>query len=246
MTAERKFEPKAQNELKIAQIETSMSVSVKICGLSTKGTLEAAIEAGAGYAGFVFFEKSLRNVSLKQAARLARLAQGRIKTVALTVNATDEAIKEIEAKVKPDFLQLHGGESPERIAAIRKVSRAAIIKAIKVGSPDDIAMASRFERAADILLFDAKAVAPGALPGGNGIAFDWTWLSKAKLRKNFMLSGGLNSDNLPEALQASGASAVDVSSGVETSPGVKTPARIRKFIRIAKSFEPAAPVFHAA
>jgi phosphoribosylanthranilate isomerase len=223
-----------------------MSVSVKICGLSTKATLEAAIEAGGDYAGFVFFEKSPRNVSLKQAARLARLAEGRIKTVALTVNASDEAIEEIEARVRPDFLQLHGDETPERIDAIRKLSRAAIIKAIKVGSPADVKAASRFERTADILLLDAKAATPGALPGGNGLAFDWAWLPKAKLKKNFMLSGGLNSDNLLEALQVSGASAVDVSSGVETSPGVKTPARIRKFIGIAKSFKPAAPVSGAA
>ncbi|MGB9024498.1 MAG: phosphoribosylanthranilate isomerase, partial [Rhodomicrobium sp.] len=132
-----------------------MSVSVKICGLSAKKTLEAAIEAGADYAGFVFFERSPRNVSLKQAARLAKFAEGRIKTVALTVNATDEAIEAIEAKVRPDFLQLHGDESPERIAAIRSLSRAAIIKAIKVGSPMDVADARRYERAADILLFDA-------------------------------------------------------------------------------------------
>jgi phosphoribosylanthranilate isomerase len=217
-----------------------MSVSVKICGLSAKKTLEAAIEAGADYAGLVFFEKSPRNVSLRQAARLAKIAAGRIKTVALTVNASDEAIKKIEEGVHPDFLQLHGDESPERIAAIRAISRAAIIKAIKVGSPKDLTAARAFEHAADIILFDAKPLAPGALPGGNGLAFDWAWLPKAKLRQNFMLSGGLNSDNLLEALSASGALAVDVSSGVETSPGVKTPARIRKFIRIAKSYKPAA------
>lgn len=224
-----------------------MSVSVKICGLSAKKTLEAAIEAGADYAGFVFFERSPRNVSLKQAARLAKFAEGRIKTVALTVNATDEAIEAIEAKVRPDFLQLHGDESPERIAAIRSLSRAAIIKAIKVGSPMDVADARRYERAADILLFDAGASGvPGALPGGNGLAFDWTWLPKASLRRNFMLSGGLNSGNLLQALSASGALAVDVSSGVETTPGVKTPARIKKFVRIAKSFKPAAVVSTAA
>ncbi len=224
-----------------------MSVSVKICGLSAKKTLEAAIEGGADYAGFVFFEKSPRNVSLRQAARLARLAEGRIKTVALTVNATDEAIKEIEAKIRPDFLQLHGDESPERIAAIRSLSRASIIKAIKVGTPKDITQARRYERAADIVLFDARSFCvPGALPGGNGLAFDWTWLPKASLRPNFMLSGGLNTANLLEALSASGALAVDVSSGVETSPGVKTPARIKKFIRIAKSFKPACMVSTAA
>lgn len=224
-----------------------MSVQVKICGLSASKTLKAAIEGGADYAGLVFFKKSPRNLSLRQAARLAKLAEGRIKTVALTVNATDEEIQTIEAKVHPDFLQLHGEESPERIAAIRSLSRASIIKAIKVGSRKDVAAALRYERVADILLFDAKpCCVPGRLPGGNGIAFDWTLLQKASLRPNFMLSGGLNSDNLHEALTASGALAVDVSSGVETSPGVKTPARIKKFIRIAKSFQLAAPVPTAA
>ncbi|MGO8951890.1 MAG: phosphoribosylanthranilate isomerase [Rhodomicrobium sp.] len=224
-----------------------MSVSVKICGLSTKKTLEAAIEAGADYAGFVFFEKSPRNVSLKQAARLARLAEGRIKTVALTVNATDAAIEAIMAEVHPGFLQLHGDESLQRIADTRSLSQASIIKAIKVGGPKDISAARRFESAADILLFDAKAIGIcGALPGGNGLAFDWTWLPRASPRPDFMLSGGLNAENVLEALSASGALAVDVSSGVETSPGVKTPARIRKFVKIAKSFAPAMPASTAA
>jgi phosphoribosylanthranilate isomerase len=223
-----------------------MSVSIKICGLKTARNLEAAIDGGADYAGFVFFEKSPRNVSLRQAARLAKRADGRIKTVALTVNATDEAIRDIETKVRPDFIQLHGSETPERIAGIRALSRACIIKAVKIGSRKDVLDARRFEACADILLFDAKPTAPGALPGGNGIAFDWTWLPKASLRPNFMLSGGLNSDNVLKALSASGALAADVSSGVETAPGVKTPTRIKKFIRIAKSFEPAAPVSTAA
>ena len=237
----------AISQVRYHTIKRTMSVSVKICGLSTTKTLEAAIDAGADYAGFVFFERSPRNVSLKQAVRLAKLAGGRIKTVALTVNPADEAIREIEAKVHPDFLQLHGDETPERIAAIRALSRASIIKAIKIGCRKDVTAARRFESSADILLFDAKpSAAPGALPGGNGIAFDWTWLPKASLRPNFMLSGGLNSDNVLNALSASGALAVDVSSGVETAPGVKTPARIKKFIRIAKSFEPAVPVPTAA
>ena len=224
-------------------IKKAMSVSVKICGLSAKETLEAAIEAGADYAGFVFFEKSPRNVSLAQAASLVETARGRIKTVALTVNATDEAIQEIEAKVHPDFLQLHGDETPARMAAIRALSRAAIIKAIKVGCEQDVADARRFEACADILLFDAKPVAaPGTLPGGNGVAFEWTWLPKGRLRPNFMLSGGLNSANVLKALSASGALAADVSSGVETAPGKKSPERIEEFIRIAKSFEPAGSV----
>jgi phosphoribosylanthranilate isomerase len=223
-----------------------MTVLVKICGLSTKKTLEAVIEAGADYAGFVFFEPSPRNVSLRQAARLARLAQGYIKTVALTVNATDTAIGSIMSEVSPDFLQLHGDESPERVAAIRSLTKASIIKAIKAGSLKDVKAARRYEAAADIVLFDAQAARSALLPGGNGRTFNWAWLPKASPRPNFMLSGGLNSDNLLEALAASGALAVDVSSGVETAPGVKTPARIRKFIKTAKSFRPAGPVLIAA
>jgi phosphoribosylanthranilate isomerase len=221
-------------------------VLVKICGLSTKKTLEAAIEAGASYAGFVFFEPSPRNVSLRQAARLAKVAQGHIKTVALTVNATDAAIDAIMSEVNPDFLQLHGDETPERTAAIRSSAKASIIKAIKARSLKEVKAACRYEAAADILLFDAPAARSSALPGGNGRAFNWAWLPKASPRANFMLSGGLNSDNLLEALASSGALAVDVSSGVETAPGVKTPFRIRKFIETAKSFRPAGPAPIAA
>jgi phosphoribosylanthranilate isomerase len=222
------------------------SVLVKICGLSTKKTLEAAIEAGASYAGFVFFGPSPRNVSLRQAARLARLAEGHIKTVALTVNATDAGIAAIMSEVNPDFLQLHGDESPERTAAIRALAKAPVIKAVKVGALKDVKAARRYEAAADIVLFDAQALRSSALPGGNGRSFNWAWLPKASPRPNFMLSGGLNSDNLHEALAASGALAIDVSSGVETAPGVKTPFRIRRFIETAKSFHPAKPVPIAA
>jgi phosphoribosylanthranilate isomerase len=223
-----------------------MTVLVKICGLSSKRTLEAAIEAGASYAGFVFFAPSPRNVSLRQAARLARLAEGAVKTVALTVNATDAAIGAIMSEVNPDFLQLHGDESPERVAAIRSLTKASIIKAVKARSLKDVKAARRYEAAADIVLFDAPAARSSPLPGGNGRAFNWAWLPKASLRPDFMLSGGLNSDNLLEALAASGALAVDVSSGVETAPGVKTPFRIRKFIETAKSFRPATLVPIAA
>ncbi len=224
-----------------------MTVSVKICGISTEEALEAAIEAGADYAGLVFFERSPRHLTIEQAAKLARAAAGRIKTVALTVNAADAEIKAIVSEVRPDFLQLHGSESLERIAGIRAISHAGIIKAIKVGAPGDLLAAHHFGPAADLLLFDAQAGAvPGALPGGNGIAFDWTWLPKASLKPDFMLSGGLNSSNVLEALGASGALAVDVSSGVETSPGVKSPALIRQFIKTAKSFEPVPPASAAA
>jgi phosphoribosylanthranilate isomerase len=223
-----------------------MSISVKICGISTEDALEAAIDAGADYAGFVFFPKSPRHLSLARAADLAGQAQGRIKTVALIVNADDEAISEIMIEVRPDFLQLHGDESAGRVAAIQRLSGARIIKAVKVGSPDNIMTAGEYELAADILLFDAQPARPGALPGGNGQSFDWTWLTAATVRPNFMLSGGLNSDNVLTALRASGALAVDVSSGVETSPGKKDAALIRRFVKTAKSYEPLALVPTAA
>jgi phosphoribosylanthranilate isomerase len=213
-----------------------MSISVKICGISSEEALEAAIESGADYAGFVFFRKSPRNLSLKRAAKLARQAEGRIKTVALTVNARNSTIAAIASEVGPDFLQLHGRETLARAGAILALTRTPIIKAIKVSASEDISAARSFEPLTQFLLFDAKVPASArALPGGNGLSFDWTLLAGASLRPNFMLSGGLNADNLLEALTASGATAVDVSSGVETSPGVKSPLLIRQFVKIAKS-----------
>lgn len=226
-----------------------MTILVKICGISTEEALEAAIEAGADYAGFVFFERSPRNVTLSRAAALAKRAESRIKTVALTVNAAADAIKVIAGEVRPDFFQLHGDENAERIGSIRSLTSKKIIKAIKVGTPCDILGSRLYEDEADLLLFDAQAGAafPGALPGGNGLSFDWRWLQGAALRRDFMLSGGLRAENVLTALAESGASAVDVSSGVETSRGVKDPSLIRQFIRTAKSFERAAsPVSNAA
>jgi phosphoribosylanthranilate isomerase len=214
-----------------------MGVSVKICGISTEEALEAAIEAGADYAGFVFFERSPRNVALDRAATLVRRAGGRIQTVALIVNAGDDAIKAIASEVRPDLFQLHGEENLERIAAIRKLTASRIVKAIKVGTPCDVAGARVYEEAADLILFDAQARSPNALPGGNGLSFDWRWLRGAAVRSDYMLSGGLRPDNVAAALKASGASAVDVSSGVETSPGRKDNGLIREFIKAAKSFE---------
>ena len=226
-----------------------MTIFVKICGISTEEALEAAIEAGADYAGFVFFERSPRNVTVSRAAALAGRAEGRIKIVALTVNAGADAIKVIAGEVRPDFIQLHGDENVERIGSIRKLTATKIIKAIKVGTPCDIQGSRFYEDEVDLLLFDAQASAalPGALPGGNGLSFDWRWLQGAALRRDFMLSGGLCAENVLTALAESGASAVDVSSGVETSPGVKDPSLIRHFTKAAKSFERAAsPVSNAA
>jgi phosphoribosylanthranilate isomerase len=225
-----------------------MTILVKICGISTEEALEAAIEAGADFAGFVFFERSPRNVTLSVAVALAGRAGGRIKTVALTVNAGSDAIKVIAGEVRPDFFQFHGDENVERIGSIRKLTSTKIIKAIKVGTPCDIQGSRIYEDAADLLLFDAQAstALPGALPGGNGLSFDWRWLQGAALRRDFMLSGGLCAENVLMALAESGASAVDVSSGVESSPGVKDLSLIRQFVKTAKSLERAAsPVSNA-
>jgi len=219
---------------------------VKICGISTRRGLEAAIEARAAYAGLVFFPKSPRNVSLARAAKLASHAEGRIQTVALTVNASDSAIEKIMAECQPQFLQLHGDESVERVAHIRELSGASIIKAIKIRTAGDVNAARAYEAVADILLFEAHAPSVALCPGGNGLSFDWTLLRKAPLRPNFMVSGGLNSANVRMALRVSGASAVDVSSGVETLPGVKSPRLIRQFVKTVRSFELARPLAAAA
>jgi phosphoribosylanthranilate isomerase len=213
-----------------------VSTLVKICGLSTLQTLEAVIEAGAEFAGFVFYPRSPRNVTIELAAALATAARGKIETVALTVDADDAALSAIAEAVRPDYLQLHGHETVERVADIAALTGIPVIKAIRVKSEEDIAATRAFDHVADRILFDAFVEQTGAsLPGGNGVSFDWTWLAKAEVRRNFMLSGGLTPENVAQAIRASGASAVDVSSGVESAPGVKDPARIRAFVSAAKS-----------
>lgn len=214
-----------------------MSVAVKICGLSTPETLAAALESGADYVGFVFFPKSPRHVTLEQAAALAAQARGKAKIVALTVDADDALLASIASTVKPDLIQAHGAETPERIAAIRALTGVGVMKALKVAGPEDIAAARDYAAVADLLLFDAKAPASlkDALPGGNGLSFDWSLLADGRGGHRFMLSGGLNPENVAEAVRVTGARLVDVSSGVESAPGIKDPERIRKFIEAVKS-----------
>lgn len=207
---------------------------VKICGLSTGETMQAALDAGADFVGLVFFPKSPRNVSLEQASMLAGLARGRAEVVVLTVDADDALLSAIAREVKPDWLQLHGSETPERLAGIRALTGLKLIKAIKVGGPSDVAQAAGYVDAADVILFDARAPASlkDPLPGGNGVSFDWALLEG---RSGFMLSGGLTPQNVAEAIRVTGAPMVDVSSGVESAPGVKDVALIRKFIEAAKA-----------
>lgn len=204
-----------------------MPVKVKICGLSTPETMDAAIAAGADFVGLVFFTKSPRNVSLDQAARLAARARGKAKIVALIVDADNQAILEIDTTVNPDYFQAHGNESPARIEAITALTGKPLIKAIKVQDTADVAKARDYPC---MILFDAKH--PDApLPGGNGLPFDWKLLGK---QQDFMLSGGLNPANVAQAIAMTGATIVDVSSGVETAPGKKDVSLIRKFIEAAK------------
>jgi phosphoribosylanthranilate isomerase len=210
----------------------SAMVKVKICGLSTAESVETAITAGASFVGFVFYAKSPRNISLQAAKNLSALARGRAKSVALIVDADDAAILSINDTVKPDYFQAHGAETPRRIAEIGKLTAKPVIKAIKVASAADIAAASDYDATAAFILFDAKAPEAllNALPGGNGIAFDWKLVAKST---GFMLSGGLHPGNVAKAIEVTGAPMVDVSSGVESAPGIKDLGLVRKFIEAA-------------
>ncbi len=209
---------------------------VKICGLSDPTHVRTAVEAGADYVGFVFYDPSPRNVSIQVAQGLATLARGQAKIVALVVDADDVLIDEINAQVKPDFFQAHGSETADRIAEIHARTGVPVIKVIKVSDAADIEAASAYADVAAMVLFDAKApdTLANALPGGNGILFDWDLLPHGGLRDGFMLSGGLEADNVAEAIRVTGAPAVDVSSGVETAPGIKDGAAIVKFIETVR------------
>lgn len=205
---------------------------VKICGLSTPDTLQAALDFGADMVGLNFFPMSPRFVSFEQAARLANQAQGKTKIVALFVDADDALLKAITSAVRPDYLQAHGSETPERIAVISKLFALPVIKVIKVKEASDVAAAKVYKEAAELILFEAKAP-EDLLPGGNGHSFDWNLL-KGK-DGQFMLAGGLTPENVAEAIRLTRAPIVDVSSGVESLPGKKDISLIRKFIEQAKS-----------
>ena len=213
-----------------------MSVIVKICGIKTVEALSAALDAPADMVGFVFFPRSPRHVDLDQAAILGALTGTRSAKVALTVDASDETLSAIIDALKPDILQLHGHETPERTAEIRSRFGIPIMKALGVASVADLSDVKAYEQVADRLLFDAKPPKNAALPGGNGLVFDWQILSGLDLTKPFMVSGGLDPSNVATALAMTGAPGVDVSSGVETTPGIKDPSKIKAFIDAARGF----------
>ena len=207
---------------------------VKICGLSTPPTLGAALDAGADMVGFVFFAKSPRNLDLATAADLGRRVEGRARKVALVVDAEDRQLAGIVSHLAPDLLQLHGHETPERVAAIKARFGLPVIKAIAIARAADLLAAKLYADVSDYLLFDAKAAPDAVAPGGNGLAFDWSLLSNLSIATPWLLSGGLNTSNVGEALSMTRAPGVDVSSGVESAPGVKQPEFITAFIAAAR------------
>ncbi|HEX9167766.1 MAG TPA: phosphoribosylanthranilate isomerase [Roseiarcus sp.] len=211
-----------------------MTPLVKICGLSTPATLDAALDAGADMVGFVFFPKSPRHVGWATARALAGQARGRAKIVALTVDADDNGLKLIIDALAPDLLQLHGRETPARVREIAELFRRPTMKAIGVATRADLAAAEPYAGVADFLLIDAKPPKDAALPGGNGRPFDWGLARAFRSRRPWLLSGGLDPDTVERAIAESGARGVDVSSGVESAPGVKDPARIRAFVAAAR------------
>jgi phosphoribosylanthranilate isomerase len=209
-----------------------VTVKVKICGVRTPAILEAAISAGADFIGLVVFPKSPRNVALEQAGALAEAARGTVRTVAVMVDPDDALISRVVETVEPDLLQLHGAETPERVAAVKAQTGLPIIKAVPVAEAKDVSDARAYVGIADEILFDAKPVPDAVLPGGNGIQFDWRALAAA--RPPFALSGGLNPENVGEAIRLTGATLVDVSSGVETALGTKDAWLVKRFIHAAR------------
>ena len=213
-----------------------MSLLAKICGLSSAETVLAAIKGGAAMVGFVFYPPSPRYVTPERAGSLVAGVPSGIDRVGLFVDADDQTIGGVLNQAPLDLLQLHGSETPARVAELKERFQMPAIKAIKLSGEDDLKLARDYEDSADWLLFDAKPpkTMAGALPGGNGLAFDWQLLAGRRFKRPWLLSGGLDPANLAEAVATSGAMAVDVSSGVESAPGIKDPVRIRAFLAEAK------------
>ncbi len=214
-----------------------MPLTVKICGLRTPETLDVALESGADLVGFVFFPPSPRNLGLEAARRLGGQVRGHAGKVALTVDATDDTLRDVVAALKPDMLQLHGKETPERVAVVRSRFGLPVMKALPIASRRDLSPIHLYAKVADRLIFDARAPKGATRPGGLGTPFDWTLLAGLNSGVPFMLSGGLDAGNVAEALAITRAPGVDVSSGVESTPGVKDPAKIREFIRVARALD---------
>src|ERR1700761_557633 len=214
-----------------------MSLIVKICGLSTRETLDVALDEGADMVGFVFFPPSPRHLALEVGRDLGQAVKDRAAKVALTVDADDATLAGIVEALQPELLQLHGRETPARLADIKHKFGLPVMKALPVEAADDLAALPDYVGVADRILFDARAPKEATRPGGLGAVFDWHVLEKLDLTLPFMVSGGLHDGNVAEAVRVTRAGGVDVSSGVERTPGIKDPEMIRAFIRAARATE---------
>jgi phosphoribosylanthranilate isomerase len=214
-----------------------MSLIVKICGLSTRETLDVALDSGADMVGFVFFPPSPRHIDLAAISKLADVARGRAEIVVLTVDAADEVLDQIVKRVGPDWLQLHGNESADAVTAFKQAFGVRVMKALPIAARGDLDRIPRYAAVADRILFDAHAPKEATRPGGLGAVFDWHLLENLDLAMPFMVSGGLHAGNVAEAVQVTRAGGVDVSSGVERASGIKDPDMIRAFIRAARATE---------
>src|SRR3977135_691441 len=219
-----------------------MSLIVKICGLSTRETLDVALDAGADMVGFVFFPPSPRHLSLETARDLGKHARRRALKVALTVDAEDAPLDNIVEALQPDMLQLHGKETVARLRDIKRKVALQVMKVIAVENASDLASLPGYAAVADRILFDARAPKEATRPGGLGAVFDWHVLENLDLKLPFMVSGGLNAGNVAEAVGVTRAGGVDVSSGVERAPGIKDPEMIRAFIRAARAVDLTSPL----
>jgi phosphoribosylanthranilate isomerase len=208
--------------------------TAKICGLSTPEAVAAALEGRASHIGFMFFQKSPRNIEPEASARLAAPARGPVRIVAVTVDPDDELLDRIVAILKPDLIQLHGRETPSRAAAIAGRTGADIIKVLPVADASDVQAASAYETVVSHLMFDTKPPKDAERPGGLGTAFDWSLLAGRRFARPWFLAGGLDPWNAAEAARISGAPLLDVSSGVERGPGVKDPALISAFLEAVR------------
>ena len=212
-------------------------LTVKICGMNSQTAVDAAIASGVDYLGFVFFPPSPRSLTPEFASSLMEERSDDFKVVAVVVNPSDKLLEEITNHLAPDIFQLHGSETAEDITNIKQKFNTKIIKAIKISKREDFEEVSKFDKVADFLLFDAAAPenTTHSLPGGNGISFNWNWLSDASLETPWFLSGGLNISNINEAIKITGATAVDVSSGVENKAGIKNSKKIIEFMKTVRT-----------
>ncbi len=210
-------------------------VSVKICGLATVNDVRACADAGANYMGLVFFEKSPRNIIIPAARELALAAPLGLAKVALVVNPSDAELDAITATVPLDMLQLHGRETPERVAEVKARYGLPVMKAVGIADGDDLPKLESYFGVADQILVDAKPPKGGELPGGNGLSFDWRLIAGRRWPCPWMLAGGLTPENVAEAVKMTGAKQVDVSSGVEDAPGQKNAELIQKFVQSSRA-----------